>query len=335
VTDNGWGRSEFIETGGLRVHCRMLGDPEAPPVLLLHGYPQDSWMWRHQGAVLAQEHRVIAPDSRGFGHTEKTRIRVTRDLLAQDQFALLDALGIDEAVFVGHDWGGLIAFKAAVERPERVTRLVLIDTLTSVWVPWGTHGYWFKCEPEVEEFFASSGVANVRSLFTEPSPVVGGPLGGHPSQYYTAADVDHYTQVFDDPDVWFNAIEYYRHGVPFHFERDGRLEHASTRAVAAMWHHPLATHPDRDRFPIFAPEDLHKTYPRPTLFLYSSFLVPQAYTDGPPPDDYILEGNPYADAFRRHFPDLRCRGTTTGHFIPEEDPEGTNQVLVDFFAGRI
>src|SRR6478609_9310565 len=100
AVDGGWGDSEFIDAGGLGVHVRTLGDPEAPPALLLHGFPQDSWMWRHQAPVLSETHRVIAPDTRGFGHTEKTRIRVTRDVLANDQVALLDALGIEHAALV-------------------------------------------------------------------------------------------------------------------------------------------------------------------------------------------------------------------------------------------
>ena len=63
AVDGGWGDSEFIDAGGLGVHVRTLGDPEAPPALLLHGFPQDSWMWRHQAPVLSETHRVIAPDT--------------------------------------------------------------------------------------------------------------------------------------------------------------------------------------------------------------------------------------------------------------------------------
>jgi pimeloyl-ACP methyl ester carboxylesterase len=347
--DDGWGRSEFIETGGLRVHVRTLGDPDAPPVLLLHGFPQDSWMWRHQAPVLAEQYRVIAPDTRGFGHTEKTRIRVTREVLANDQVALLDALDIEDAALVGHDWGGIIAFKAAVDHPERFNRLALIDTLTSVWIPWGIHGYWFKCEPLAEQFFAEHGRAYIRSLYGGERRDYGGPPetpwvpveGGEamaqwdPSRFYTPEDVDHYTEVFADPDAWFNAIQYYRNALPFHFEHEGRLEFASNPQVAEIWHHPLSAHPDRGRFPVFAPEDLHKQYEKPTLYLFSPFLMRHAFADGMPDDDYIVEGNPYADSFRRHFPDLRCRGANTGHFVPEEDPARTNEVLSDFLAARI
>ena len=347
--DDGWGRSEFVDTGGLRVHVRTLGDPEAPPVLLLHGFPQDSWMWRHQAPVLAEHYRVIAPDTRGFGHTEKTRIRVTREVLANDQVDLLDALDIDQAALVGHDWGGIIAFKAALEHPERFNRLALIDTLTSVWTPAGIHGYWFKCEPLAEMFFERHGRAYIRSVFGAEPHEYGGPpeapwvpaeggeamTGWDPKRFYTPEDVDHYAEVFEDPGAWFNAIQYYRNALPFHFEHDGRFEFASNLEVSEIWHHPLSTHPERRRFPVFAPEDWHKQYHQPTLYLFSPFLVPKAFEDGMPDDDYMVGGNPYADSFLRHFPDLRCRGAMTGHFVPEEDPERTNEVLADFLASRI
>ena len=58
---------------------------------------------------------------------------------------------------MGHDWGGIVAFKAAIDFPDRFTRLALIDTLVSVWIPWGIHGYWFKCEPRAEQFMAEHG----------------------------------------------------------------------------------------------------------------------------------------------------------------------------------
>jgi pimeloyl-ACP methyl ester carboxylesterase len=344
----------FVETASLRVHVREAG--EGDPVVLLHGFPQDSWMWRHQAPVLAERYRVIAPDTRGYGYTDKPRVRVTRDILARDAVGLLDALSIEHAALVGHDWGGIIAFKAAIDFPERFTRLALVDTLTSVWIPWGIHGYWFKCEPQAEQFFAEHGVEFIRSVFGGENHTYGGPpespwaqaaaegevaegsramQGWDPTRYYTPADVDHYAQMFADPGSWFHAVEYYRHALPFHFERDGSVEFASNPTVAAMWAHPLATHPDRELFPVFAPEDRHKTYPHPALYLYSPFLVPQAFGAGMPADDHIVGGNPYADSFPRHFPDLRCRGALTGHFIPEEDPARTNDVLTAFLAGEI
>jgi len=74
--------TQFVDTPSLRVHYRHAGQRGNPPVLLVHGFPQDSYMWRHQMDVLAADYDVYAPDTRGYGLTDKPRIRVTRDILA-------------------------------------------------------------------------------------------------------------------------------------------------------------------------------------------------------------------------------------------------------------
>ena len=166
-----------------------------------------------------------------------------------------------------------------------------------------------------------------------------------PSRHWTPADVDHYAEAFDDPGAWFHAVQYYRNALPFHVEHDDpssrtgvRHSFMSPNRVAAMWRHEglLFSHPDYGSFPVFAPEDRELTYDGPTLYVFSPFLMPQAFADGaPPPDDYVPAGNPYAESFPRHFPDLRARGVNCGHFIPEEAPERTTELLIDFFAGAI
>ena len=355
----GFMESRYVDTAGLRMHYLHAGESGAPPVVLLHGFPQTSHMWRHQIPVLAERYEVFAPDTRGFGRTDKPRMRVTRDMLARDIVDFFDALGLHSVRLVGHDWGGIIATKVALDHGARLDRLALVDTLTSVWIPWGIHGYWFKCEPEAEQFFTHHGTEFIRSLFAgaprsysgpphSPWAPVDGAAGSEamsdwdPTRVYTADDAEHFALAFDDPDVWFHAIEYYRHALPFHLEHDDtsarhgkRYEFWSNPKVAAMWSHEglLFSHPDYGPFPVFAPEDRHKTFDGPTLYLFSPFLMPQAFVDGAlPPDDYVPAGNLYAESFPRHFPDLVARGAQCGHFIPEEAPERTNAVLAAFLA---
>ena len=351
--------SHFVDTGSLNVH--YLSDGLGEPVVLIHGFPQTSHMWRHQIRALSKDYAVYAPDTRGYGKTDKPRIRVTRDLLARDVIEFMDALGIERARLVGHDWGGIIAFKASIDYPDRFSHLALIDTLTSVWIPWGIHGYWFKCEPEAEAFYEKHHDDFIRAIFGGERPPYGGPPDSpwaavegsqgsealsdfDPPKFWTPDDVEHYRESFSDPGSWFHAIDYYRNALPFHIAHEDpeskhgvRYESLSSPRVAAMWNHPdlLFGHPDYKHFMVFAPEDRHKTYPHPVLYLFSPFLVPQAFENGMPDDDYIPSGNPYADSFSHHFPDFRARGAQCGHFIPEEAPQRTNEVLTAFLAGRI
>lgn len=363
-----------LATRGLTFELKQAGSRRLgeEPVLLLHGFPQTSHMWRHQLPVLAERYAVFAPDTRGYGGTDKPRVRVTRDLLAQDVIDLLDALEIEQVKLVGHDWGGIIAAAVALKHPERVSRLCLIDTLVSVWITWGIHGYWFKCEPQAEDFFAKHHGAFIRSVFGAAGGDGSGrgeerPYGGPPespwapvagaegssalarfdmSRAFTPSDVEHYAAAFADPGAWFHAVEYYRHALPFHVATPDpkakggvRFDFRSNPRVAAMWNHPglLFAHPEwAENFMVFAPEDWHRRYAGPTCYLFSPFLVPQAFEgDRLPPDDYIPSGNPYADSFAHHFPDLRTRGALCGHFVPEEAPERTNEVLLDFLSGKI
>jgi pimeloyl-ACP methyl ester carboxylesterase len=108
----------------------VLDEGEGQPVLLLHGFPDSSHLWRRQiPALLTAGFRVVAPDLRGFGESEKTQeveAYALRNLLA-DVVAILDELGIERTHVVGHDWGAGLAWVAAGFAPERVERLVVMS----------------------------------------------------------------------------------------------------------------------------------------------------------------------------------------------------------------
>lgn len=115
---------EWIDAGGLRTHVALAGDPAAPPVLLVHGWPQHWWCWRYVIPALAETHRVIAADLRGHGWTDAPRGGYAKEQLADDLLALLDAMGIEKVTWVGHDWGAWAGFLAALRAPGRFERLV-------------------------------------------------------------------------------------------------------------------------------------------------------------------------------------------------------------------
>ena len=112
-------RDVDVEARGLRVHVAEAGDPAAPPLVLLHGWPQHWWEWRKVLAPLAEDFRVLCPDLRGLGWTSAPASGYDKEELATDLLALLDALGLQRVALVGHDWGGWVGFLAALRAPER------------------------------------------------------------------------------------------------------------------------------------------------------------------------------------------------------------------------
>lgn len=105
------------------------GDPSAPAMIFLHGFPESHRTWRHQLDDLAADYFVVAPDQRGFARSSKPDgvENYTPDKPVSDLIALADHLGIGRFVLVGHDWGGAIAWMAALQHPDRVEKLIIVN----------------------------------------------------------------------------------------------------------------------------------------------------------------------------------------------------------------
>ncbi len=128
-------KMQYLDVNGIRMRVMELG--EGPAVLLAHGWPESWYSWRHQlTALAAAGYRVIAPDMRGYGGTDAPaevdayNIRV----LAADMVGVLDALGLEAAHMIGHDWGAIVAAHAVLLHPARFRSLVLMS------VPYGGRG---------------------------------------------------------------------------------------------------------------------------------------------------------------------------------------------------
>jgi pimeloyl-ACP methyl ester carboxylesterase len=116
-----WPSSQLVETNGIHLEVHQAG--EGPAVLLLHGFPELAYSWRHQlGPIVDAGFRVIAPNQRGFGGSDAPEDAKTYSVrnLVSDITGLLDALGIEQAVWVGHDWGSMPAWYAGAYAPDRV-----------------------------------------------------------------------------------------------------------------------------------------------------------------------------------------------------------------------
>jgi pimeloyl-ACP methyl ester carboxylesterase len=123
---------QFAQTNGIRMGFYEAG-PKAdnPPLVLCHGWPEIAFSWRHQIKTLGEAGiRVIAPDQRGYGATDRPEAVESYDLehLTADLAGLLDHLKIDKAIFVGHDLGGFVAWQMALRHPDRVAGVVGVNT---------------------------------------------------------------------------------------------------------------------------------------------------------------------------------------------------------------
>jgi pimeloyl-ACP methyl ester carboxylesterase len=109
----------YVRANGIVFHVAEAGAADGDPVVLLHGWPQHWYEWRHLIGDLAPDHRVLAVDLRGFGWSEAPRRGYLKEEMTTDVLAVLDALELDRVKLVGHDWGGWIGFLACMRAPER------------------------------------------------------------------------------------------------------------------------------------------------------------------------------------------------------------------------
>ena len=118
-------RHRKVAVNGIDMHVAEAGEPgtDRPPVILCHGFPELWYSWRHQlPALAAAGYHVVAPDQRGYGRTTRPDAIEDYDIvhLTDDLVALLDELGHEQGVFVGHDWGSMVVWNLALLHPERV-----------------------------------------------------------------------------------------------------------------------------------------------------------------------------------------------------------------------
>jgi len=122
--ESGWQHEEAI-INGIRLHWVEAGD--GPLVVLLHGFPEFWYSWRHQIPALSTRFRVVAPDLRGYNLSERPQTGYDIETLTADVLALIHALGEEKAVIIGHDWGGVIAWAFAARFSDATTKLVIMN----------------------------------------------------------------------------------------------------------------------------------------------------------------------------------------------------------------
>ena len=129
IMEKGWESTQVV-VNGLSLHVVEAGPAEGPLLILLHGFPEFWWGWRHQIAPLAESgYHVLAPDLRGYNLSDAPQqiSSYILDILVTDVIALADHYKAERFYLVGHDWGGIVAWGVAANHANRLERLVVMD----------------------------------------------------------------------------------------------------------------------------------------------------------------------------------------------------------------
>lgn len=187
------------------------------PLVLVHGWPQSWYEWRKVIPALAERFRVIAPDLRGLGDSEKPVAGYDKRALASDVRALLQHLGIGEIGLVGHDWGGAVSFWLAYDHPEMVERLMILDMIPGLarkaepldlemalkyW-----HVFFHGGKPDFAEKIAGQSVREYLSFFLTSTDYNYSPA------VFSAEDIDEYVRVNSAPGALRAGFQLYATGL--------------------------------------------------------------------------------------------------------------------------
>ncbi len=200
-----------VQANGLQFHYVTAG--EGPLLLLLHGFPEFWYSWRHQIPTLAKTHRVVAIDLRGYNDTDKPKgsSAYRLPILIEDVAAVIQALGHDQCTLVGHDWGGAIAWGVSNQHPELVSNLIVMNLphpvrfFQGLRTPQQLLKSWYVAFfqlPWLPEFLIQ--VADYRSFETLFDTTL------RSRQALTQDDINAYKIAFAKPGAVTAALNYYR-----------------------------------------------------------------------------------------------------------------------------
>jgi pimeloyl-ACP methyl ester carboxylesterase len=195
----------MASVNGIQLHYVIGG--HGVPVVLIHGFPETWYEWRHVMPALAKKYTVIVPDLRGLGDSSKPLTGYDGKTTSEDLNQLISQLGFKKILLVAHDIGAQTAFSYAETHPNNVSKLVIMDYIFSGFLPpqFGQNGPWwftFHQVPNLPEFLVEGKEREYISSFVKM-------LAYNPSAT-TEGDLDVYTAKYSSPGAMRDGFEYYR-----------------------------------------------------------------------------------------------------------------------------
>jgi len=289
-----------IHTGEASIYLQK--DGKGPALFLLHGFPETHLMWREIMPLLTEHFTVICPDLRGYGRSscppsDKQHYPYSKKALAKDMAVVTEKLGFTECFVAGHDRGGRVAYRLALDYPNLVKKLCVLDIISAVdawkradkqfaldfW-PWSLLA---QTEPFPEQLIAAAPEAIINNAITD---------WGTPSTIFSSEIKEAYVRALSDPEHIHAICEEYRAGAGIDIEHDS---------------HDLA---------------IKKQIQCPLHVLWAA--------DGPLDNWYKAEGGPVA-IWKQWANEVTGNSIKGGHFFPEESPEQIAQFFKSFFLNRV
>jgi haloacetate dehalogenase len=280
-----------------RIFLRRLGS--GPAVLLLHGFPQTHLMWRDVAPLLARRFTLICPDLRGYGRSACPASRpdhapYAKRAMAQDMVSVMEKLGFPRFSVAGHDRGGRVAYRLALDHPERVERLAVLDLVPTADV-WEQADKTFACAFWPWSLLAQPEPLPERLISAAPDAVIDAALTGwgSPSSAFSPEVRAAYVEALRDPARVHAICEEYRAAATLDHEHDSADRQAGRRIAC------------------------------PVLVLWSGRGALHTW--------YADVGGPLA-VWRAWANEVHGGPLDAGHFFPEEIPKRTAQELSGFFG---
>jgi haloacetate dehalogenase len=281
-----------IKTGDNTIFIRRYG--KGPPLLMVHGFPRTSLMWRHMAPHLASNHTVICVDLRGYGRSgvpasAEDHYPYSKRAMANELVAVMDKLGAPKFDLVGHDRGGRVSYRLALDHPEKVRRLAVFDVIP-ISEGWGHADAKFAMTYWPWVLLSQKAPLPEKYLLGAPDAVFDNPFG----QGSFGAEVRaEYTETYRDPARVHAICEEYRAAASLDIAHDKKDREESRRITCPMLH------------------------------LWSA---------GGPLDTFYEQDGGALGIWRKWADNVQGQAMKGGHFFPEENPTETTEILNQFLS---